>query len=128
MSHLLGKSKCNLKVAEALIENNDLYHSSIHCSYYACFQLIKHILTVIRKPAVEVPRENAHTFVRQKIFYFLGEHDRTAAIYFNNEFVNLHTCRLDCDYENMIIDHERARKAFKIAKKVCLDLTVNFIE
>ena len=40
MSKLKEKAKFNLSAAEILQENN-LFAPSIHCSYYSCFQLLK---------------------------------------------------------------------------------------
>lgn len=37
------KSDENIKAAELLVEGN-MYASSVHCSYYACFQLMKYVL------------------------------------------------------------------------------------
>jgi hypothetical protein len=43
MSHLLTKSMQNLESADILI-NANMFSSSVHCSYYSCLQLCKHVL------------------------------------------------------------------------------------
>ena len=42
MSILKSKSDINLMAAE-LLHKNSLYTSVVHCSYYSCFQLMKHL-------------------------------------------------------------------------------------
>ncbi len=42
MSILKSKSDINLMAAE-LLHKNSLYPSVVHCSYYSCFQLMKHL-------------------------------------------------------------------------------------
>ena len=43
ISHLSTKSDISLLAAKNLI-NVGLHNSSIHCAYYACFQMVKHCL------------------------------------------------------------------------------------
>lgn len=43
MPKILKKSKENLDAAQKLIDTG-FYTSSVHCSYYSIFQIIKHIL------------------------------------------------------------------------------------
>lgn len=43
ISYLSTKSDISLLAAEHLI-NVGLHNSSIHCAYYACFQMVKHCL------------------------------------------------------------------------------------
>lgn len=44
MSELLKKSKENLVSADLLLNRHDKWSSSIHCSYYACLQIVLHII------------------------------------------------------------------------------------
>ena len=44
MPELLKKSSENFSAASLLIEN-ELYASSVHCSYYSCFQKLKNVIS-----------------------------------------------------------------------------------
>ena len=57
MEILLIKSVDNYKAAKFLVENQ-YYNSSIHCAYYSCYQLMKHILFNELMCPNELPKNN----------------------------------------------------------------------
>ena len=44
MSHLLKKSHVNIDSAQLLLDN-DFYSSSVHCSYYSSYQILKYAIS-----------------------------------------------------------------------------------
>jgi len=120
MAHLLTKSYGNLQVAEVLVKIDDFGHaSSIHCGYYACFQLIIHIFKNVINPPKEIPIDKSmHSFALKHMFVELGKIDRNFAGIFNDDFGALKDLRIDSDYKDMPIDKPKAEKAYTIAKKL----------
>jgi hypothetical protein len=126
MSPLLDKSNCNMKVAESLARNDELCPVSVHCSYYACFQLIKHLLAFVIQPSYVLPQKNAHVKAREKMMDALAQTDRNLAFTFNNDFLSLYVFRIDSDYENIQITVPNAVDAAKLAFKIRECLTMKF--
>jgi hypothetical protein len=128
MSHWLKKSRGNLQAASAMYSNKELCHASVHCGYYACLQLIKHILQNVIEPAIKLPRDaTVHTEARNYMFHALGQLDRDSAIYFNEKFLELRVNREQSDYDDVEVTTNKAETAYKIASKVCQDIKDNFV-
>jgi uncharacterized protein (UPF0332 family) len=109
MGHLKNKSEINLTAAELLHKNN-LYPSVVHCAYYSCVQLMRHIwtnkmgktfdeLSVLTKNS----KEGSHELLINKVKTFLRSEsldDRA----FNNSILQLKKLRVKADYEDEQID------------------------
>lgn len=61
MSYLKNKSEINYAAA-VLLQKQSLYPSVIHCAYYSCFQLMKHLLiTNLGKSESDISNEVRNT-------------------------------------------------------------------
>ena len=127
MSHLLFKSSGNLRAAEVMKTTKDFCHSSVHCSYYACFQLAKHILCNVVNPPVSLPTDRTvHNVISLKLFHDVGKKDRNLADYINNNYSQLHTFRKQSDYEDVEVTQDQANKAYAMAERMCKGLKSNY--
>lgn len=120
---LVKKSECNLESAEKLI-SYELYASSVHCSYYSCFQaVVSYYLIKTKKDyssvKLDIKDNNKHTHT-----YFI---DKICGIHLNTSknpnrsresktlkdlYKNLKTLRVVADYDNEEISKSTAIKAF----------------
>lgn len=124
---LKTKSGENIKAAQSLIDDK-FYSSSIHCSYYSCLQLIKHIM--IHKYGMSEddiyweqkskPNENSHTY----LINFIGKKIREKSNNIedfretNSNLVNLKTTRNESDYQEKEIIEDISNTSLATAKKV----------
>jgi len=131
MSYLKQKSEFNLLAAEKLLQHN-LYASSVHCSYYACFQLMKFTLKNIynidyEKQSEEISSSklNSHGYVigiiKKKIKLNLT--DTSEFRYFDRIITDLKMFREESDYHNIQIDSDKGRLALKKANELILLIT-----
>lgn len=128
VSFLLKKSEGNLRVAEAMVNNGDFCHSSVHCGYYACLQLIKYVLgNKLGTPVVLQAGGSTHKEAQRLMFQALGKVDRNSAINFHNDFGQLRVYRLQSDYEDVEVTVTKANLAYGIAKRVYKDIKTNFL-
>ena len=130
---LKQKSEFNLYAAEVLIKNN-LYAPSVHCSYYACFQLMKNITShklgisyemiddFLKKKHLSlderVKRTNEHGYIKQQILNdIVKKYSVKSDEYkdFNREFKDLQTYRIQSDYKDEEILSTEADKALRIS-------------
>ena len=57
MNYLQSKSEFNFTAAKILLEDYDNPASSVHCSYYGCFQLISHKLNNLGHSYADIANE-----------------------------------------------------------------------
>ena len=62
-----------------------------------------------------------------QMFRALGQVDRNSAIYFNDNFVDLHDFRKESDYDDSEVTITRAKEAFDIAVEICKKIRSSFI-
>lgn len=133
MSKLKEKSELNLTAAEYLI-NKDLYAPSVHCSYYACFQLMKYTIKEFfgmeydeLTDNIAKNRLNTHGYI---IKYVLDEiqsnWDRFEYSKFSRKIKDLKNFREESDYDNIEISIDQSNKAFQYAKDIRNFLKSNF--
>jgi len=133
MSKLKEKSKFNITAAKLLIDN-DLYCSSVHCSYYSCFQLLKFVIKDffgidydILGTQIAQSRKKTHQFiiehVTNEINRNIGFRD---AQNFKRRIKDLKTFREESDYEDIEISFEQGRKAYDIAIELRSFITQKF--
>ena len=120
MSHLENKSSHNIKAAKLLMDKSDFHCSSVHCSYYSCVQLSKHILYRIGfKKEADNSRQKFHNYFKDTIFgYLRDKNQRFDAVDFRNFVQELNTLRAEADYQDVEIDKPKADEAHKKAEKV----------
>lgn len=100
-----AKSEENTKAAQLLISNK-LYASSVHCSYYACFQLIIHVLLEkFDYDHVDEGGQGSHNIVLNKFQSYLEISDsRQKAKWFTDDIYDLKRFRNTADYSGEKVD------------------------
>lgn len=100
-----AKSEENIKAAELLIKER-LYASSVHCSYYACFQLIIHVLLEkFNYDHVDEGGRGSHNAVLNKFKSCLEKIDsKRRAKWFTDDMYDLKKFRNRADYSDEKID------------------------
>jgi uncharacterized protein (UPF0332 family) len=135
MSFLSTKSDLSLLSAETLVKAG-LYNSSIHCAYYACFQMVKHYL-ITKGGYTEESLDNecrykkisggSHVCYTSLVYeHFIAKKLRMEAVEFRNEIKELRSTREKADYFNtqpMSVDDskkalEKAKTIIKLLKKL----------
>ncbi len=133
MSRLKEKSLFNIESAKLLIDNN-LYCSSVHCSYYSCFQLLKFAIKDFfgidydtLSSQIRTSNKNTHqyiiAFVRDEIENNVGQFE---ARVFKRKITDLKQFREEADYENIEVDIEQGNKAYQLAGEIRLFLSQTF--
>lgn len=126
MSELKGKSEESTKASNKLIEAM-LLNSSIHCSYYACVQLMLHLLrSHFGKTELQVNNEGKsgsinengfHNWLINMIVKEFARLDATDAAKFNTIINNLKFARATADYKNVMVSETQAIKANETSAK-----------
>jgi hypothetical protein len=144
LSHLSSKSSANLNASSLLIEN-ELYASSVHCSYYAMLQHMTCKLTLslgISFVELSVKSEDDE---RTSHKYILEETIRALTLKANSlthlqrnikirdfqmlkrSVKGLKALRVESDYHDVFIDKSKSDEALHESKKVINDLNTYFI-
>jgi hypothetical protein len=129
MSILESKSSENHAAGLILINQNH-YSSSVHCSYYSCIQLMKHILLLNEEKTEQElfkkqqsASQNLHEFL---INYFVRQLrvNNLYAQYRNTigKLTELKVLRNDSDYREVVIDETKAKFASDLSLKILRDL------
>lgn len=131
MSTLLrDKAILNFVAAELLKESpNYHYCSSIHCSYYSCFQVVKYIVVEIfnvddgsiytQRKADPIRPKTEHEYVIEFLHRKLIERSETiSASTFKNKINELKSLRTNSDYKAISIDKPTSDKAYNLAIEV----------
>jgi hypothetical protein len=120
MPYIKSKSIENYKAALMLSKDScGMYSASIHCAYYSCFLLVKHILC--HKCYISYASQNnqnagSHLYIIKLILDDLlakGEDD--AYDIFDTNISELKRLRRIADYENSLISPDESREALVIA-------------
>jgi len=133
MSRLRQKSNFNFIAAETLL-NESLYAPSVHCSYYACFQLLKFTIKDFfgedyetQASKISTTGQQTHLYV---INYVTNELKQLAGIEESRKFKrtisDLKQFRVESDYENIEIGSVKGNEAFNKAKEIRSYLIKNF--
>jgi hypothetical protein len=120
MNELKYKSSFNSASADLLIEKT-YYASSVHCSYYSCLQLAKHILLntyQIKESTFNSYPEGSHEFIKNEISKRISTelNDRKESANFNSLFSLLKKIRKEADYSEIQIDISKANYSVKLSK------------
>ena len=136
---LRSKSEENTKLANLAIDET-YYASSIHCSYYACLQLMKHIqrsdfgMTEQEiKNESRAIKQDSHIFLinffKTKLSCKQGLSRREQLIIsddFATFMAELKQIRVKADYDNIEIKSNEAKKSLKMSNEIILILKTNF--
>ena len=113
MSELLKKHKESCEAAIALIHKK-LFAPAVHCSYYSCIQLIKHIFLYEAPAVTSAQLDDAmnaqggggtHNYLRREMKKKLLQRglSRTQADEFANDLLGLKQVRVEADYNDASI-------------------------
>lgn len=133
LSHLSNKSSANLQASTMLI-NNELYASSVHCSYYAVLQHMTCILNEKLKLSFELILKKSngpgsHNYVIDTtISYLISKIDSTESIIKEVEKTNIYKLkskirdlkllRVESDYHNLEIDSLKSQKSLNMSQEI----------
>ncbi|WP_299576673.1 hypothetical protein [uncultured Sunxiuqinia sp.] len=132
MPELLKKSEENIYSANLLIDN-ERYSSSVHCSYYACYQRLMNLISVeygydyedINKEMREYNKAlhptkkiGSHDFLIKNKLNDLVRREKIDDHRLVNDLMILKTFRHKSDYKNVEISQEESRKALELSKEV----------
>ncbi len=130
---LKAKSDSNLLLAQKIInERNGFYHSSIHCLYYSCFQLMLHICSsdsTVRNfndKSLDAVKGTHEKMIKKFFDCFVEKQKRLLAVDFNNEMNKLKQLRHKADYKDFEISERKAIEAERVAKTIISQLTNTF--
>ncbi len=130
--HLKSKSEFNISAAEELIDRHSYYASSVHCSYYGCFQYIKHKLNNLGHSYADVDKAiqesknkpiklNTHVYPVKLILTELTKKLNDKGVLardVNDKIKLLKAFRTLSDYHNVSVDIDKGRKALSISKEI----------
>jgi uncharacterized protein (UPF0332 family) len=125
MSKLRQKSDFNIDAADLLLAKN-LFASSVHCSYYSCFQLLKFTIKEFCGVDYELQSVNAsnsnqktHQFV---VNYISNELKSYVSFQESRDFKrkinDLKQFRVESDYENIEVNFDKGNEALSRAKEL----------
>lgn len=133
MSKLKEKSKFNIDAAQMLL-NNALYAPSVHCSYYSCFQLMKHTIKYFfgvdydtQSANISTSKQQTHQYVISYIFNELHNFvDRSECLKFRRKIKDLKQYRTESDYANIEVGVDKGKEALDKAKDIRTYMINNF--
>lgn len=133
MSKLRQKSDFNIDAAEHLL-SKEYYASSVHCSYYSCFQLLKYTIKEFSGIYYETQAQNAsssgqktHQYVINHITGEINSHvGFEESRKFKRTINDLKVFRLESDYEDVEVNLDKSEKALCIAKEIRKYIINNF--
>jgi hypothetical protein len=121
MGHLKNKSELNLGAAE-LLHKESYYPPVVHCAYYSCIQLMKHIwLNSMGKSEQELKvinnnsNQGSHEVLINQIKSFIqskSQNDRE----FYNDILQLKRLRVNADYDDISIDYTKSNQSIGLSK------------
>jgi uncharacterized protein (UPF0332 family) len=123
MCHFISKSNKLVGSAD-LLHDSQHYHAVPHCSYYACFQLLKHIcihkLGLSENQIMGLSKESeegSHEFtVNQAIKFIESQNSEDSRI--DTSILLLKKLRMRADYKNVEIVSDESSKAIKLSKTI----------
>lgn len=123
MSHFKNKSELNRAAAD-LLQRSNYYPSVIHCAYYSCVQLMKHILIVTLGIAeIELNNETrnstkgSHEIIINRIIIYLKNNSKDWRT-FNSKINQLKKLRVDADYTDISIDSSKGSNSIQLSDEV----------
>ena len=130
MSQLKNKSELNRAAADFLQKQN-YFPSVIHCTYYSCVQLMKHILIfTLGKTEAEISHEirNSNSGSHEVMINNINDHlknNNKDWKTFNTNINQLKRLRVIADYENTQIDCGRGNDSIRLSDVVLKHLRSN---
>ena len=132
MKILLDKSKYSLQASEFL-KKEELFASSVHCAYYSCIQLMRHILfNFLNKDENDFDnsqsnnKAGSHQNLLNTIIYNFYSKNIYANS-FKNDFRVIKELRKKADYKQIVILEKDCKDALNLALKINNTLHQNYI-
>lgn len=129
---LKQKSKFNSAASDLLIKET-YYAPSVHCSYYAAFQLLKVAISSFTGITYdEIDKKVAsvnfgeHAYIRREILNIIHNCDNLEYKKIERLIKDLYQFRIDSDYKDIEIRPEMAIKAQANSKSIILYLQEKF--
>lgn len=129
MSILENKSN-ESHAAGVILINQNHFSSSVHCSYYSCIQLMKHLL-LFREEKTEQELFKMQKLANQNLHEFLINHFieqlKDNNMYFSyrksiGRLGELKVLRINSDYKEIIINEAEAKFASDLSLNILKDL------
>ena len=131
MKILLDKSKYSLQASEFL-KNEELFASSVHCAYYSCIQLMRHILfNFLNKDENDFDnsqsnnKAGSHQNLLNTIIYNFYSNNINANS-LKNDFKDIKDLRKNADYKQIVILEKDCKNALNLALKINNTLHQNY--
>ncbi len=136
MSNFKFKYEENLRAAQLLVQK-EYFSASVHCYYYACVQLMLHILRFdvgISEEDIDVQQREAsksinggfHSWIINKMFELLMVKNFIAASEFNDWIGELKSMRVRADYKEEILTKNKTKAIGEKVSFVIETLKNNF--
>lgn len=135
MSYLKEKSEFNIESAKELIEKS-YYASSVHCSYYGCFQYLKHILKNYRNTTYEIIESDCfnyklggtHGYIIDNVLIEFKKKESNVKEYVTLKRLikDLKKFRTDSDYFNIQVLSSEAEKSLQFSQTIIQTIKSNF--
>ena len=130
MSYLKNKSEIN-RLAADLLQKQSFYPSVIHCAYYSCIQLMKHLmLNKLGKTEIDIVNEvrnstnGTHEVMINSIIMYLKLSNKDWKT-FNTNINQLKRLRVSADYENIEIDSTKGSQSISLTDLIIKHLNSN---
>jgi len=117
-----------MDAAKVLIDDHDNYASSVHCSYYGCFQFIKYKLNSLGYTYTKIDEEigastllTSHGYPLDLICRRITEKlndSGVKATEIKNKVKRLKTFRVLSDYHNENVDITKGKEAFALSEEI----------
>ena len=117
------KSEQNLTVAKLLHEQS-YYSTVVHCAYYSCIQLMRHIFMVTMGRELKALQDlqkkqekGSHEVLINEIREFIKSKENDEKNY-RNKIGTLKRLRVEADYDDILIDEAKSKQA----KQLCIEV------
>lgn len=133
MGELLKKAEENRQASLKLWSVNNWYAPSIHCAYYACVQLMIHILMVVGKKEhsvleseISVSGGGSHVYYIRQVQNLLVNKGKVDKVKMFSEIKSLKAYREKSDYKPIAITFDDSEKAITLSDKIYFMLKTEF--
>lgn len=130
MPNFRAKSEENIHAANLLIDKS-LFTASVHCSYYAAFQMSKYILANFcdvgyKEQDNHSKGQGSHQYVSYRVRTCLNKLSSKYSDDYNTNYNKLKMLRKKADYTTIMIKKKEAENARNTAKRIIDLLTTNY--
>lgn len=127
MDYIKEKSVFNLEAAKMLYDS-DLYAPSVHCSYYGCYQFIKHKLDALGHTYEDIDNTlnadrtlSSHIYPRDLLITKINMVTNDGGVFSSgvkDKIKILKNFRILSDYRNELVDSPKSKAAIELSKEI----------